>query len=247
MNRIKQSGVLLLSGFLLAACGETATDGNGDAPADLADNWTEYIQEGNENLEDYSSDTQLNLVMDMGQGLMTDEDDAFIHARIIGDLEQGYIDQGMGSLYFEGNDVYAYEGDTWNFYPDGGPIDYPSFYPNIVDSLVEIEDFVEATHTDGSIELYYDGNDPEVWDAFEDEFALSIDGVDEENINIALEAVLDDENYYLQEFRMDILGEETDGDVQLGSINIQIDVDYFDHDNVDLSDIEAEVFEENGI
>ena len=71
--------------------------------------------------------------------------------------------------------------------------------------------------------------------------------MDEENINIALEAVLDDENYYLQEFRMDILGEETDDDVQLGSINIQVDVDYYDHDNVDLSDVQAETVEASGI
>lgn len=179
----------------------------------------------------------------MGQGIMTEEDDAFIHASMIGDLEEGYIEQGTELLYFVGNDVHVYEGGTWNFYPNGGPIDYPSFYPNIIDSLVEIEDLIEATHTNGSVELFYEGNDREVWDAFEDEFALSIDGVDEENINIALEAVLDDENYYLQEFRMDILGEETDDDVQLGSINIQVDVDYYDHDNVDLSDIEAEVIE----
>lgn len=235
MKKLKQSGVILFSGFLLAACGDTT--------ADIADNWTEYIEEGNENLENYSSDTQLNLVIEMGQGIMTEEDDAFIHASMIGDLEEGYIEQGTELLYFVGNDVHVYEGGTWNFYPNGGPIDYPSFYPNIIDSLVEIEDLIEATHTNGSVELFYEGNDREVWDAFEDEFALSIDGVDEENINIALEAVLDDENYYLQEFRMDILGEETDDDVQLGSINIQVDVDYYDHDNVDLSDIEAEVIE----
>ena len=235
MKKLKQSGVILFSGFLLAACGDTT--------ADIADNWTEYIEEGNENLENYSSDTQLNLVIEMGQGIMTEEDDAFIHVSMIGDLEEGYIEQGTELLYFVGNDVHVYEGGTWNFYPNGGPIDYPSFYPNIIDSLVEIEDLIEATHTNGSVELFYEGNDREVWDAFEDEFSLSIDGVDEENINIALEAVLDDENYYLQEFRMDILGEETDDDVQLGSINIQVDVDYYDHDNVDLSDIEAEVIE----
>lgn len=239
MKKLKQSGVILFSGFLLAACGDTT--------ADIADNWTEYIEEGNENLENYSSDTQLNLVIEMGQGIMTEEDDAFIHASMIGDLEEGYIEQGTELLYFVGNDVHVYEGGTWNFYPNGGPIDYPSFYPNIIDSLVEIEDLIEATHTNGSVELFYEGNDREVWDAFEDEFALSIDGVDEENINIALEAVLDDENYYLQEFRMDILGEETDDDVQLGSINIQVDVDYYDHDNVDLSDVQAETVEASGI
>lgn len=239
MKKLNQSGVILFSGFLLAACGDTT--------ADIADNWTEYIEEGNENLENYSSDTQLNLVIEMGQGIMTEEDDAFIHASMIGDLEEGYIEQGTELLYFVGNDVHVYEGGTWNFYPNGGPIDYPSFYPNIIDSLVEIEDLIEATHTNGSVELFYEGNDREVWDAFEDEFALSIDGVDEENINIALEAVLDDENYYLQEFRMDILGEETDDDVQLGSINIQVDVDYYDHDNVDLSDVQAETVEASGI
>ncbi|HZK23064.1 MAG TPA: hypothetical protein VFC62_03055 [Atopostipes sp.] len=232
MKRIKQSSLIIFSGFLLVACGENATD-----------NWTENIQKCNEGLESYSSDTQLDLELNIGSGVMAEQDEAFIHVSMIGDLEEGYIEQGTELLYFVGNDVHVYEGGTWNFYPNGGPIDYPSFYPNIIDSLVEIEDLIEATHTNGSVELFYEGNDREVWDAFEDEFALSIDGVDEENINIALEAVLDDENYYLQEFRMDILGEETDDDVQLGSINIQVDVDYYDHDNVDLSDIEAEVIE----
>ena len=59
MKKLKQSGVILFSGFLLAACGDTT--------ADIADNWTEYIEEGNENLENYSSDTQLNLVIEMGR------------------------------------------------------------------------------------------------------------------------------------------------------------------------------------
>lgn len=240
MKVFKNLTVILFSVVFLGACGE-------DGPNDLADNWPDYIQLGNEALKSYSSDTQLDLEMDMGQGLMTDKDEAFIHVSIIGDLEKGHIDQGMGSLFFDGNDVYAYEGNDWSFYPDGGPIDYPSFYPNIVESLVEIEDLIEATQTDGSVELFYEGNNREVWNAFEEEFALSIDGVAEENIHIVLESVLDDSNYYIQEFRMDILGEESDGDVQLGRINIQIDVDYFNHDNVDLEEIESEVLQENEI
>lgn len=76
---------------------------------------------------------------------------------------------------------------------------------------------------------------------------MSIDGISEENIIITLEAILDGTDSYLQEFHMDILGEETDGDVQLSSINMQIDVDYYDHDNVDLSDVQAETVEASGI
>lgn len=236
MKRIKQSSLIIFSGFLLVACGENATD-----------NWTENIQKGNEGLESYSSDTQLDLELNMGSGVMAEQDEAFIHVSMIGDLEEGYIEQGAETLYFVENDVYVYEGNAWNYYPDGGPIEYPSFYPNIVDSLVEIEAFIEATEVDENIQLFYEGNDREVWNAFEDEFTLSIDGISEENIIITLEAILDGTDSYLQEFHMDILGEETDGDVQLSSINMQIDVDYYDYDNVNLSDVEAETVEANGI
>lgn len=240
MKTITRSSILLFSGLILTACGEM-TD-NGSTPEDVAENWPTYIQEGEAVLESYSSDTQLDLEMSMGPGLMTEEDSAFIHVQMVGDLEQGYIEDDVSSLYFEGNDVYVEEGTEWVHYPDSGPIDYPSWYPNIIDSLVEIEAFIEATHTDGSVALTYDGNDPEVWNAFEEEFQLSIDGISPENINIDLEATMDDENYYLQDLYIDIMGEETaDEEVELGSINITIDVEYYDQNEIDLTEMQEEI------
>lgn len=238
MNKIKQMSIILMSTFALVACGET-----GQTSEDLEENWSTHIQEGNEALNDYASDTNIDLKVQVGPDMMTDEDNAFIHVRMVGDLEKGYIEDGSGEFYFDGTDVYVLENGNWNHYPDNGPIDYPSWYPNVVEALVEIEEFIEANHTEGTITLSYDGNDREIWNAFEEEFALSIDGISEENINIKLDATLDDTEFFLQDLTLDILGEETDGEVELGSVAMLIDVDYFDHNEIDLSQTESEIFE----
>lgn len=237
MNKIKRSGVLILSGFLLSACGVIGEEG---APEDLEENWTQYIQEGNETLDSYASDTQMDLELALGPGLMTEEDEAFISMQIVGDLEQGYTVEDDFELYFDGEDAYQLEGGTWVHYP-GSPIEYDAWYPNIVDSLIEIDDLIEATHNEDNVELTYEGNDVEVWEAFEEEFALTIEGISQENIHITLDAVVDDSEYYLQDLNLDIEGAETEGDMELSSISIFIEVDYFDHNNVDLTEVEEEI------
>lgn len=241
MLNIKRTTVIFSSVLLLSACGMATEEG---APTDLEEEWPQYIQEGADSLESYASDTQIDLEMALGPGLMTDEDETSVEAQIIGDLEQGYVDQDGYELYFDGNDVYQMEGNTWVHYPDEGPIEYNSWYPNVVDSLVEVESFIQGTHNEESLALTYEGNDVEVWDAFEEEFALAIDGISQENIQMSLDATLDDESYYLEDFRLDIFGEEVEGEVEVSSISILVDVEYTEHDAVDLTEIEEEISKE---
>lgn len=230
--------ILMVSGILLAACNTTDEDGTVE---DLEENWAQYIQEGSDTLENYGSDTDIALDLALGPDLMTDEDEVWITAQIIGDLDKGYIVTEEGELYFDGNDAHQLEGNTWVYYPDSGPIEYASWYPNIVGALTEIEGLIEANHADGNLALTYEGNDPEVWSAFEEEFDLSIDGISSENISIALDATVDEDSYYLQDITLDILGEETENDVKISSVAILIEVDYFDHDEIDLTEIEEEI------
>lgn len=230
-------GGLVFSGLVLAACGNTE---------DLAENWTEYIQEGSENLESYSSDTVIGIDVALGPDLLTDEDEQSIDISIVGDLEKGYsVEENLEGLrqeiFFEGNDFYLLENDTWTHYPDSGPVEYAPWYPNIVDSLVELDHLIEASHSGNTLELTYEGNNSEVWEAFEEAFDLSMGGIEEENINYTVEATMDDSTYYLQDLSLDVMGEETDGDIELSRVNINVDVQYGDHDEVDLTEIEEEV------
>lgn len=238
MNGLKRMGLVFFSGVMLSACGMVGVQG---APEDLAENWSQYITEGSEALGSYGSDTDIDLIVSMGPDMMTDEDHIFVTMHVIGDLEEGHMEQDGYEMYFQGTDAYQLENGSWVHYPEEGPVDYPSWYPNIADALVEIESFIQAEHSDGELKLSYEGNDREVWNAFQEEFALSIDGISPENIVIDLDASLDEETFYLEGLTLDILGEETEGETTLASVSIVIEVDYFDHDEVDLTEVEEEV------
>lgn len=233
----KVVGSIILSGLALVGC---------DNAQDLQENWTEYIQEGVDNLESYSSDTSIGVSVSLGPEVMADEDELRIMISIVGDLEKGYsVEESLEGfsqeIFFEGNDFYLFENDTWTLYPDAGPVEYAPWYPNVVDSLIEIEHLIETNQTGETLQLSYEGNDREVWDAFEEEFSLSISGVAEENIVITLEATMDSSTYYLQDLSLDIVGEESDGDMELGSVNITVDAQYDEHDEIDLTEIEEDI------
>lgn len=237
----KLVGSLIFGGLVLTGCGNAA---------DLEENWTEYIQEGAENLESYSSETVIGVKVALGPDLLTDEDEQSIDISIVGDLEKGYsVEENLEGLrqeiFFEGNDFYLLENDTWTHFPDSGPVEYAPWYPNIVDSLVELDHLIEASHSGDTLVLSYEGTGLEVFNAFEEEFSLSMGGVEEENVTITLEATMDDSTYYLQELSIDIMGQETiediEEDMEVGSVNIIVDVEYDDLDDVDLTDIEEDI------
>lgn len=215
------------------------------------DHWAENLEESTENLESYASDMYLDLEVSIGPDAMSDRDEDWLTMYIVGDYEQGYSisenEEGVTQeLYFEGDDIYLVEEDGWNAYPDEGPVEYDSGYHNLVASLIEIEDLLEAEESGDDIELHYEGNDPEVWDAFEEEFSLSIDGIDEEDITILVEATIDGETYHLEELLIDIVGEDTDEEIEgeMGSVTMFIETEFYDHNEVDLSEIEEEIEEE---
>lgn len=256
MKMLKRNGLILFTSLLLVACGTTDDNGDSDnidengaaevvdeTPNDLEENWVQYLQEGNENLENYGSDTYIDVNTTVGPGL-SDADQVMITMYIEGELEKGYNVVDDQELYFDGTDVYVLENGEWVHYPDEGPIEYPSWYPNIVNALSEIEDLVEADYSGDTVTLTYNGNDPEIWDAFEQEFALSIDGIARENINIDLKATMDDENYFLQNLVLDIVGSEKEGDVEVANVSILVEADYYDHNEVDLSDVEENINED---
>ncbi|GAA0360621.1 hypothetical protein GCM10008932_11530 [Alkalibacterium iburiense] len=230
-------GSLIISGCVLVGC---------QSPEDLEENWTEYIQEGSENLESYSSDTDIRVSVSLGPDNVVEEDELKIVISIVGDLDKGYsVEENVAGLsqevFFEGNDFYLKENENWTHYPDAGPIEYAPWYPNVVESLIEIEDLMEASHSGDVLVLSYEGNDREVWEAFEEEFSLSISGVSEENITMTLEATMDDSTYYLQDLSLNIVGEESDGDMEIGRVTIIVEAQYTDHDTVDLTDVEEEI------
>lgn len=215
------------------------------------DNWPEDLEEATENLDSYASDIYLDLELSIGPDAMAERDEDWITTYVIGDYEQGYTisedEEGITQeLYFDGNDIYLVEEDGWTAYPDEGPVEYDTGYHDLVESLIEIEELLEAEESGDDIELHYEGNDPEVWDAFEEEFSLSIDGIEQEDITILVEATIDTETYYLDELIIDIVGEQTDEEIEgeLGSVTMYIEADFYDHDEVDLSDVEEEIEEE---
>ena len=58
---------------------------------------------------------------------------------------------------------------------------------------------------------------------------------------MTLEATLDGSTSYLQDFLLHIHGEQTEDDQQLSSVSINVEVDYFDHNEVDLTEIKDQV------
>lgn len=255
MKTLKGKGLILFASLLLVACGTTDDndvsddmDENGaaevvdESPDDLEENWAQYLQEGNEGLDNYGSDTYIDVSTSVGPD-MNDTDQVEITMYIEGELDRGYNVVGDEELYFDGTDVYVLENGEWVYYPDEGPIDYPSWYPNIINSLLEIEELVEADYSGDEVTLTYSGNDPQIWNAFEQEFELSIDGVARNNINIDLTATMDDENYFLQSLVLDIVGTETEGE-ETATVSIFVEADYYDHNEVDLTDVEEDIDED---
>lgn len=255
MKSLKGKGLILLSSLFLVACGLTENNGSGGngengseevvnkVPDDLEENWAKYLQEGNENLDNYGSDTSIDITTAIGD-MMADEDSVSITMFIEGDLDKGYNIVEDQEVYFDGDDIFVLENGQWVHYPNEGPIDYPSWYPNIVNSLLKVEDLIEADYSGDKVTLTYDGNDPEVWDAFEQEFALSIKGIQRENINISLEATMDDQAYHLQHLVLDIVGTEKADDVELASVTIFVEANYYDHNEVDFTEVEEKIDED---
>lgn len=221
-----------------------------DVPDDLETNWAEYIQEAEEELESYTADLYLDVNASIGPDVLTDGQEDWLTFRVIGDFEEGHFtsedEEGTNQeFYFNGSDAYVIENGEWVHYPDqGDEVTFDADYATLIDSLVEIEDLLEAEVTDGELRLSYEGNDREVWDAFEEEFSLSIDGIDEENVEKEIEATFDEETQYLHDLTLDISGSQGENDVELGSVSIYIEVEVSEHDEVDLSDIEEEVTQE---
>lgn len=52
-----------------------------------------------------------------------------------------------------------------------------------------------------------------------------------------------DENYFLQSLVLDIVGTETEGE-EAASVSILVEADYYDHNEVDLIDVEENIDED---
>ena len=240
------TGTLLLAGLLLQACNSADS---GAPPADLENNWTEYIEAGVDNLDSYASESLLNVQITDGAEIVADYDEEVIQMQVVGDLEQVYSmterDEVITQeLFFEDNHFYLNETNGWVKYEDAGPIEYDSWYPHVVEALVSIAHLIEANHTDTQLELTYEGYDYDVWEAFEGVFSLTMSGINEDNIHMTLTTYMDESTYYLERLTLDIRGEQVQDQTVLGSVSIHVDVNYFDHDQVDLSEVKAKITED---
>src|SRR5699024_10468950 len=194
----------------------------------------------------YTSDTEIAVSVTLEPDQVTDEDSQQVDISIIGELEKGYSIEGnkqgdKQELYFEGSDFYLVENDQWVHYPDSGPVNYPSWYLNVVESLVSIYDLIEAEVTGGRLELMYEDVGLDVFRAFEETFDLHITGVQEEDILVKLEVTVNEESFYIEEFHLEVVGEPKEEDVELGRVVITVDAEYSDYNEVYLNDIEEDV------
>ena len=83
-----------------------------------------------------------------------------------------------------------------------------------------------------------------MWEAFEGVFSLTMSGINEDNIHMTLTTYMDESTYYLERLTLDIRGEQVQDQTVLGSVSIHVDVNYFDHDQVDLSEVKAKITED---
>lgn len=262
MNKWKIGVIAFLSGVVLIACDQTEETTNGETteeseqenavPEDLEENWGQYLLDAEEELESYAADIYLDVSAELGPGMLVDQSEDWISLQVIGDFsEKGYFvsedEEGVTQeLYIEDEDAYALENDEWVHYPgEGEDATFDASYLALVESIVGMEDLFETDVSGGQMMLSYEGNDQEAWDAFEQEFNLSIDGIEQEDLTIIIQAGVNEVTQFLEELVIDISGaQEIDENVNAGALSIYIETEFFEHNEVDLSEIQERVHEE---
>lgn len=147
-------------------------------------------------------------------------------------------------MYVNEESVYIQQAGTWREYPLEEEPTFDATYTDLIASLEEINELLTSEVSDGELRLTYEGNDREVWDAFEEEFSLSIDGVSEEDVAVSMEAVFDEKTRYLTELILDIVGDSDTQNAESEQVTIHVTAEISEHDAVDMTEIEEQINQE---
>lgn len=243
MRHAAKFTLLFLSGLVLTGCGMF----EGGIPNDLDENWSGYMEDAENNLESYTTDIDLTAETDaMGQSV---ENRAKLVASVIGDFDKGHVivineQEGVEvstEMYFVDSTYYVNEGNGWQEIPaqESGTADTDTSYKNVLNAIVESENFITAEVTGDELLLNYQGYDQEVWDAFELPFSLTIDGFQEEEIEMILEVIVDAETQLIEELELSVYAEN-----ELGTVSLLVEVQYDDYNEIDELEVEQEIEEE---
>lgn len=240
MNKTAKVISTLFTGMILTGCGLL----EGGAPSDLEENWSTYMEEAESDLESYMTDIDLTAETDaMGQSV---KNRAKLVASIIGDFDKGHVvvtneQEGVAvtnEMYFEDAVYYLKDGNEWQEMQgqDNGSTD--TSYKNVLNAIIESEDFLTTDIIEDDLILTYQGYDQAVWDAFEPPFSLTIDGFQDEEIEMMLEVIVDAETQLIEELELSVHAEN-----ELGTVILLVEVEYDDHNEIDELEGEDEISE----
>ncbi|GAB3194272.1 DUF6612 family protein [Nesterenkonia suensis] len=119
--------------------------------------------------------------------------------------------------------------------------DADSRYSRVVQSLTELEELLEVTYDDRSYLLEYRGSDRAAFDAFEEPFSLSLDGFEPEETDMTVEATVDPETFFVEEFSFTLHTQDSPDPVSLG---MEIQAEYSLFNEIPPLEIPADVLEE---
>ncbi|GEN51110.1 DUF6612 family protein [Alkalibacterium pelagium] len=231
----------VLGGTLLTGCGMMG----GGIPNDLDDNWVSYMQEAESNLDSYSTDINLSAETDaMGQSTVNR---ARLDARIIGDFDSGHViitneQDGVevsNEIYFDGSTYYIHDGSGWQEVDGQASDTEETSYRTVLEAIINSEEYITAEVEEDNLILSYTGYDQDVWDAFEVPFSLTIDGFEEEDIELILEVIVDAETQLIEQ--LDLLVEAEN---ELASVILTVDTQYADFNEIDQLEVEDDILEE---
>lgn len=247
----KEMGIVSVgAALLLGACnGESTANEPELTPEEVAEDWHTYIVDAAEELESYTAD--MTFTVNTSSAIQADaEDVGGMRASIIGDFDRGYIvtsnringDEVEEYIFFDGTDVYYDDGSGWQDVSDDEPMSSESDYHAVIHALAEVEEYLEVATSGEEVELSYAGEfEQAIWDAFESPFSLGLDGFSDDDVELELDSSIDSTTQYVQDLLLVIRAAN-----EIGEIQIIADVEYTEHDEVDVDDVEEEVQEELG-
>lgn len=159
--------------------------------------------------------------------------------------DQGQLVETMEAYFHDDGAVENIDGQGWETMSghDAGD-EEDSRYSHVVDSIAEIDDFLEVDYDDETYTLDYTGNDVEIFEAFEEPFSLSLDGYEPEDTEMSVEVVVDAETFFVEDFSLTLDTEETSNPIELG---MEIAAQFSKFNEISDLEVPEEVLEEAGV
>lgn len=124
---------------------------------------------------------------------------------------------------------------------DGLEDDADSRYTLVVDGLAALDQLLEVDYDDEVYVLEYSGSDLEAFEAFEEPFALSLDGYEPEETDMTVDAVVDPETFHVEEFSFTLHTKDSPNPISLG---MEIAADYSLFNDIPDLQVPEDVLEE---